>query len=119
MSRIVHGWRDLGHFLELKERFEPQEHTVLSLHWANATPLVPKSSPKSSPIPHQDTAESILLLLGKNPFMSTRVLGENLEISKRAVLKQIEKLKAQNRLRRVGSAKAGRWEVMSADSQDR
>ena len=79
MSRIVHGWRDLGHFLELKERFEPQEHTVLSLHWANATPLVPNSSPnsspKSSPIRHQDTAESILLLLGKNPCMSTRVLG--------------------------------------------
>ena len=123
MSRIVHGWRDLGHFLELKERFEPQEHTVLSLHWANVTPLVPnsspKSSPKSSPIRHQDTAESILLLLGKNPCMSTRVLGENLEITKRAVLKQIEKLKAQNRLRRVGSAKAGNWEVISADSLDR
>ena len=122
MSRIVHGWRDLGHFLELKEQFEPQEHTVLSLHWANVTPLVPKSSPKnspkSSPIPHQDTAESILVLLGKNPRMSTRAQGENLEISKRAVLKQIEKLKAQNRLRRVGSAKAGRWEVISADSLD-
>lgn len=112
MSRIVNGWRELGHTLELRERFEPQEHTVLNLQWASP----PAHSPKSSPVPDQSTAERILLLLEKNPTMSTRSLGERLEISKRAVLKQIEKLKAQNRLRRLGSAKGGRWEVLSQES---
>ena len=120
MSRIVHGWRELGHTLELLERFEPQEHTVLNLQWASPAAHSPKSSPKSSPkgspIPDQSTAERILLLLEKNPTMSTRSLGESLEISKRAVLKQIEKLKAQTRLRRLGSAKGGRWEVLSHES---
>ena len=39
-------------------------------------------------------------------------MGDALGISKRAVMKQLEKLKQQGRLSRIGSAKGGRWEVL-------
>lgn len=42
MSRIVHGWRDLGHSLQLTEHYEPQEHTLLEMTWTlELTPLLP------------------------------------------------------------------------------
>jgi ATP-dependent DNA helicase RecG len=45
--------------------------------------------------------------------MTTQTVAEKLGISKRAVLKQVDKLKAQVRLRRVGPNKGGHWELQS------
>ena len=67
----------------------------------------PKSSPKSSP----KTENLILTHISKDSFITTEQLGFVLGISKRAVLRQISKLKVQGRLRRVGSARGGHWEV--------
>lgn len=39
-------------------------------------------------------------------------MGETLGISKWAVLKQIDNLKEQGRIRRIGPAKGGHWEVI-------
>ena len=44
--------------------------------------------------------------------MTTEKLGNALGISKRAILKQMDKLKAQGRLRRIGPARGGQWEVI-------
>jgi len=49
-------------------------------------------------------------------FITSAQLGEVLGISKRAVLKQIEKLKKQGRLKRIGSTRSGQWEVISVNS---
>jgi len=68
----------------------------------------PVSSPKSSP----KTEDRILDLLRQEPSITTVAMGLSLGITKRAVLKQIDKLKAQGRLRRKGPAKGGRWEVL-------
>ena len=68
----------------------------------------PKSSPKSSP----KTEDQIIELIRLNASITTEKLGETLGISKRAVLKQIDKLKGQGRLRRVGPARGGHWEVL-------
>ncbi len=51
-------------------------------------------------------------MLRETPTMTTQTLGDRLGIGKRAVLKQIDKLKTQNRLRRIGPNKGGSWEVM-------
>ena len=67
----------------------------------------PKSSPKSSP----NTQNQILTLISKDPSITTEQLGLVSGISKRAVLRQISKLKVQGRLRRIGSARGGHWEV--------
>jgi ATP-dependent DNA helicase RecG len=68
----------------------------------------PKSSPKSSP----KTEDRIIDMLRQDRNATTEDLGVILNISKRAVLKQIEKLKNQGRLRRVGPRKGGHWEVI-------
>lgn len=68
-----------------------------------------KSSPKSSP----KTEDQILGLLTHDSFMTTEQLASALGISKRAILKQIDKLKVQGRLSRVGPARGGHWEVIA------
>lgn len=70
--------------------------------------IVPKSSSKSSP----KTEQQIIELIRENASITTEQLGEALGITKRAVLKQIEKLKDQGRLQRVGPARGGHWEVL-------
>ena len=62
-----------------------------------------KSSEKSS--------EKILNMLHEDPELATRDVSTLLGISTRAVEKQLQKLKEQGRLRRLGPDKGGRWEV--------
>lgn len=63
-----------------------------------------KSSEKSS--------EKILELLKAEPDLAARVVAERLEITQRAVEKQIANLRRDGRLRRIGPARGGRWEVL-------
>jgi ATP-dependent DNA helicase RecG len=62
-----------------------------------------KSSEKSS--------EKILGLLRRAPELSARELAEKLGLSPREVEKQIATLRKAGRLRRVGPAKGGHWEL--------
>ena len=71
-----------------------------------------KSSPVSSPKGSLKTEDRIIELIRRDATVSTETLGEALGITKRAVLKQIAKLKSHGRLRRVGPAKGGYWEVI-------
>ncbi len=70
--------------------------------------IAPEGSLKSSP----KTEDRILELMRGDASITTEKLGGVLGITKRAVLKQVEKLKEQGRLRRVGPAKGGHWEVI-------
>jgi ATP-dependent DNA helicase RecG len=47
-----------------------------------------------------------------NPHTTIAELAENLNLSTRAIEKQIAKLQELDRIRRVGSDKGGRWEVL-------
>lgn len=115
MSRIVHGWKDLGHSLQLHEHYDPQEYTVLEMRWSDelARGSSPVSSPEGSPQALPKTEERILQTLKEAPTTTTQALADQMGISKRAVLKQVEKLKEQGRLRRVGPNKGGHWEVQA------
>jgi predicted HTH transcriptional regulator len=68
----------------------------------------PKSSPKSSP----KTEDKIIELIKKEPGISTARMGKILRISKRAVIKQTNKLQVTGILQHVGPAKGGHWEVL-------
>ncbi len=63
-----------------------------------------KSSEKSS--------EKILRLLKADPKLAAREIADSLGITQRAVEKQIAKLKKEGRIRRIGPAKGGRWDVV-------
>ena len=58
-----------------------------------------------------DTEKQLLLLLNSNPALSAQNLADNLEITKRAVEKQIKKLRDLQILSRQGSAKNGLWVI--------
>jgi hypothetical protein len=32
LPKIIHGWQDTGHFLQLSDSFEPYDHSVLEMH---------------------------------------------------------------------------------------
>ena len=53
------------------------------------------------------------VLMRANAHITAEELGAKLGITKRAVLKQIEKLKGQNRFARVGPARGGHWQVLN------
>jgi ATP-dependent DNA helicase RecG len=63
-----------------------------------------KSSEKSS--------EKILGLLKADPKLAARAIANALGISPRAVEKQIAKLRGEGRIRHIGPAKGGHWEVV-------
>ena len=55
--------------------------------------------------------KQLLLSLNSNPAMTAQDLADNLGITKRAVEKQIKKLRELNLLFRQGSAKNGLWVI--------
>ena len=63
-----------------------------------------KSSEKSS--------EKVLNLIKNNPEITITSLAKQLGISTRAIEKQIAALKKRNRIKRIGPAKGGHWEVL-------
>ena len=74
----------------------------------------PARRPAPAPAPaRRSSRDSILALLLKNPYMSTRDLAEEIGISAKGVEKQLGILKATNRLRRIGPDKGGKWEVVA------
>jgi len=113
LPKIRAGWEGEGRTLALRDSFEPFDQTILTMNWPTSLANLPDDgSPKSSPKSSPKTEERILELLSVDSRLTTQQLGDALGISKRAVLKQIEKLKSQSRLRRIGPAKGGRWEVL-------
>lgn len=70
-----------------------------------------ESSGKSSVQSSGKTENLILGLLSARREMTIPDLAKTLGLSPRAVEKQIAKLRQDGRLRRVGSKKAGYWEV--------
>ena len=71
-------------------------------------PNAKKSSGKSS----VKTEDKIIAIARKSPSVSIPQMAEILGISTRAVEKQIRQLKQSKRLRRIGPAKGGNWQVV-------
>lgn len=69
------------------------------------------SSGKSSGLSLGKTHVRILERLTENPQMTIPELAELLGLSTRAVEKQVSRLQSESRLRRIGPAKGGHWEV--------
>jgi len=59
----------------------------------------------------EESSEKILLYLKEEPHLTAKDLAKRLGVTPRAIEKQIAKLRTEGHLRRVGSTKAGHWEV--------
>ncbi len=69
-------------------------------------------SQKGSQNGSQKSSQKILLTLAKDPHCTIAQLAEICGISTRAVQKSINRLREQNKIRRVGPDKGGHWEVL-------
>ena len=121
MSRILHGWQDLGHDIRLQERFEPQEHTVLEMRWATTAPELDGVNDGVSDGVSDGvndgvndgldvTDQQILTLIRSNPSITLADLATGTGKSLRTVERRVGRLKVRY-LRRIGPDKTGHWEV--------
>lgn len=60
-----------------------------------------------------DNQNSILTLIKQSPYISTQQLATEIGISQRKIKENIAKLKQLNRLRRIGAAKGGYWQIIN------
>jgi ATP-dependent DNA helicase RecG len=84
----------LGEKNELKNRH-------LHIQWEDVTDNVTNNV--------TDRASKILTLIKENNFISTVQMATILSVSKRTILRDIEKLKKENKIKREGNEKTGHW----------
>ena len=70
-----------------------------------------KNSPKSSPKDVNQTQQKILDMIQENPKITQIAMAEKLDITPRAVKKNIKELVGNGFVERVGSARMGYWKV--------
>ncbi len=60
----------------------------------------------------QKSSQKIMHLVRENNTITTTEMAESLGISRRAIVKQIDTLKKEGKLQRIGPDKGGHWEVL-------
>lgn len=60
----------------------------------------------------QKSSQKIIELMQDDPTITIADLAQSVGVTDRAIKKQIEKLKAQGQIRRIGPDKGGHWEVV-------
>lgn len=71
---------------------------------------VPKSVSKNVP---KDRVLLILEKIKENPSITVKELALLLDVNEKTVKRDIEKLKEEDKVQRIGSARKGKWEVIS------
>ena len=60
----------------------------------------------------EDRAEAILQMIRQAPDIKTDELAKGLKVVRRTILRDLEKLKRSEKIRRIGSDKSGFWEII-------
>jgi ATP-dependent DNA helicase RecG len=80
---------------------------LVTFHRDAAKGFIPSTGDKT----RDKTRDKILSLVHNNPKITVGQLAKHLALAEKAVGWHIAKLKAEGRIRRIGSRKAGHWEV--------
>lgn len=67
----------------------------------------------------KNNEDIILDLIEADPSISTRILAERVGISRKGIEWHIRQLKEKGRLRRVGPARGGNWEIIGEENDGR
>ena len=86
-----------------------------SSDYQKTTETTQKTTQKTAQTTHKPTRDRILDYLRDESHLTRRVLAERLGLTPDGVKYHLRKLKAAGALRRVGSDRAGRWEVLQPD----
>ena len=78
---------------------------------------VPQSSPKFPEVPQSspisdETLSKFLMVLGARPDATVAALAGEAQVTERMVKKYLQALKERGVIRRVGSNRRGRWEIL-------
>ena len=77
-----------------------------------------KSSQKSSQKGSQKSSQKILSLITENTQITTQEMADLLNISRRAVAKQLANLQTEGIVKRVGPDKGGHWEIHEKENSN-
>ncbi|MCI5126773.1 MAG: HTH domain-containing protein, partial [Candidatus Electrothrix sp. AR5] len=138
LPKIRQGWENNGGILHLSDAFEPYDQTRLEMLWeaieegnagetlgkrrgnagetpgkrrGNAGETLGKRRENAGETPGK-TTEQILQLLATTPAMTIPELATLLNRSKSAVERAIRKLRQEEKLKRIGPAKGGYWQIL-------
>lgn len=116
LPKIRQGWESNGGTLYLSDAFEPYDQTRLEMLWEdieekNAGETPGKRRGNAGETPGKTTAQ-ILQLLAATPTMTIPELAALLNRSESAVERAIRKLRQEEKLKRVGPAKGGYWQIL-------
>ena len=78
------------------------------MHILYTSPLMSETVEKSS----EKSSEKIMRLMKTKAQITTKELAEELNLTTRAIEKNISKLKSEGRIERIGGDKGGRWKII-------
>ncbi len=104
LPKIRQGWEIEGGTIRLFDSFEPYDQTRLEMTWG--------AMKDDGGITPGKTPEMILELLVTTPTLTIPEIAIRLEKSGSAIERAIRKLRESGRLKRIGAAKTGHWEVL-------
>lgn len=112
---IAKGWEDNGWKLPVIRQIVKPDRVEMTLtvpEWIDEVPDKPSEVPdKSDKVPDKIELQ-ILLLLKQNPSITIPELMGMLYLSDRGVNNHLDRLREQNKIRRVGARKNGHWEIV-------
>ena len=76
--------------------------------------LEPESGPESGP---EKTMDRIIQLMMDNPYITSRMIAQKLNMARSGISKQLNKLQEFGLIRRVGPDKGGHWEVIEQNEK--
>ena len=104
-------FKRIGKIMEAVGQPFPKIESNLFFHITFKRPFYTEQKDETYPKISEKTSEKILREIGADKNITSEQLAEKLSLSKRAIEKQIANLKASGKLIRIGSDKAGYWEI--------
>jgi predicted HTH transcriptional regulator len=115
LPKIRQGWESNGGTLCLFDTFTPYDQTRLEMFWKESEGEKSKTPGKgwenAGETPGKTTAK-ILQFLASTPTMTIPELADLVNRSESAVERAIRKLRQTKKLKRIGPAKGGYWQVL-------
>ena len=90
---------------------EPSEKTMEETVKETVKGIVEETSEKTMEATSEKTSEKIIKLIKNNPEITIDELADHLGRSTRAVEMQLQKLKEQKKIERIGPDKGGYWQL--------
>lgn len=117
LPKIRAAWEPMGYSVHLHDTFEPYDQSILEMSRVGKGPEEVPNAPVNSPEKSSEkmsvkTDARILELLRTDGHLAISDLATALELSTRAIEKQLRKMQNSGRLRRIGPDKGGHWEVL-------